>query len=667
MMKTLTSRWGLGLVISSALLASACHRGGRTAQHPSGGSNPNAPIAYGSSATTLTSSTVVLGKVGGKRIAFVADSDTKTIRRIDLEAKSELTPLHLTYAPSQLLLLDGTLIVLSRETSSVNRVTGFKGLDHPGFETEWVAAPAEPVSMVLTADRATAYVTSGWGHALAEYDTQHGFKQRRVINLAREPRGIALSDDGSKAFIAHAVGSHLSVVDLKAAMPTPPKLVLMRGSDSRAERTESEANDEDMGLDKKTRARRAAERARRVKEGLPTCQSFALAKSVAVPDRLFVPEVVVDPGEASAEVKSQGYGSSEGEDSEVPIVGVLDGKSGAPVPASLARTEEHAFRPASDSDGLKSMNACLLPRAAVIDDSTKTLLVACQGIDQLVAYDATSAAPARSEVRRWDVGAGPNGIAVDPDSRQAVVWSQFDRTLSIVPLDPGKDGTKDRYRPATRIATGPAAQKSLEQLGRILFHSTHDPRISSDGRACASCHPDGRDDGLVWSTPEGPRRSILLAGRIEDTAPFSWQGNASTVQKHLKSTFDRLGGGGLEGPELDALVKYVKSVGRPPRIEANADDPRVAQGAKIFQSSKAGCYSCHSGAAFTDGAMHNVGSGRSFNTPSLLGTGSGGPWFHDGRYNSLTDLLVKSDGKMGRTKHLKPAELDALETFLRSL
>jgi mono/diheme cytochrome c family protein len=298
-----------------------------------------------------------------------------------------------------------------------------------------------------------------------------------------------------------------------------------------------------------------------------------------------------------------------------------------------------------------------------MDDRTRTLLVACQGIDAVVAYDAFAATPGAAELRRWPVGVGPTGIAVDPDARQAVVWSQFDHTLSILPLD---DFNADQPAPVVRIAAPPTQPTSSIELGRILFHRTGDPRISNDGRACASCHPDGRDDALVWSTPDGPRRSIMLAGRLGDTAPFSWQGNASTVQKHLTNTFARLGGGGLSPPELEALVSYVKVL-RPPKQDPDVDEERVRAGAKIFQSPRAGCSGCHSAPSFTDGAIHDVGSGRAFNTPSLIGVGSAGPWFHDGRYSSLGDLLRKSDGKMGHTKHLKAEELASLELFLRTL
>ncbi|MBN9164072.1 MAG: cytochrome C peroxidase, partial [Myxococcales bacterium] len=141
---------------------------------------------------------------------------------------------------------------------------------------------------------------------------------------------------------------------------------------------------------------------------------------------------------------------------------------------------------------------------------------------------------------------------------------------------------------------------------------------------------------------------------------------------HLANTFDRLSGKGLRSIELDALVTYVSQMPAPPRA-APADNAKIDRGRAIFASSEAGCSTCHSGATFTDGRNHDVGSkhradrGATFNTPSLRLVGGTGPYFHDGRYANLTELLTKSDGKMGHTKHLSNADLDALETYLRTL
>ncbi|HSO31003.1 MAG TPA: hypothetical protein VLT33_00765, partial [Labilithrix sp.] len=67
------------------------------------------------------------------------------------------------------------------------------------------------------------------------------------------------------------------------------------------------------------------------------------------------------------------------------------------------------------------------------------------------------------------------------------------------------------------------------------------------------------------------------------------------------------------------------------------------------------------------GSKHKFDREASFNTPSLHLVGGTGPYFHDGRYSTLGELLKKSDGTMGRTAHLSAADLDALDTFLRTL
>src|SRR5262249_2513537 len=140
-------------------------------------------------------------------------------------------------------------------------------------------------------------------------------------------------------------------------------------------------------------------------------------------------------------------------------------------------------------------DVCLLPRAAVVDAASHTLLVACYGIDTVIGYDAASGDPASSEKRRWSVGSGPSGIANDPEKRLAVAWSTFDRTLSVTHL--GRSELYDEKAqppPAVgKIALAPLATPLSAEyaLGRIIFHSTSDARISKDGRACASCHPDG--------------------------------------------------------------------------------------------------------------------------------------------------------------------------------
>ena len=165
----------------------------------------------------------------------------------------------------------------------------------------------------------------------------------------------------------------------------------------------------------------------------------------------------------------------------------------------------------------------------------------------------------------------------------------------------------------------------------------------------------------------------MLAGRVVSTAPYSWSGTESTLKEHLDITFDRLKGqGGLKSLELDALAQYVSSLSPPPG-HGDSSDPRAARGKELFASTDTGCSTCHAGVDGTDNQRHDVKSKTApdksgdFNTPSLRFVGGTGPYFHDGRYKTLAELLKDSDGKMGKTGHLSPDDLGALEAYLRTL
>src|ERR1019366_10729370 len=145
-----------------------------------------------------------------------------------------------------------------------------------------------------------------------------------------------------------------------------------------------------------------------------------------------------------------------------------------------------------------------------VHGKTPSLLVACFGIDAVLELDALTVDPFRAERRRFAVPPGPEGIAVDEASGRAVVFSQFAGALSVLGLDGAAGAARTiplDYHPAPALA---AAAR-----GRMLFYRTDDTRVSGDGIACSSCHIDGREDGLTWTTPMGPRQTPMLAGRLD--------------------------------------------------------------------------------------------------------------------------------------------------------
>jgi CxxC motif-containing protein (DUF1111 family) len=177
---------------------------------------------------------------------------------------------------------------------------------------------------------------------------------------------------------------------------------------------------------------------------------------------------------------------------------------------------------------------------------------------------------------------------------------------------------------------------------------------------------EGREDGLVWPTPKGKRQTPMLAGRLEGTAPYGWHGEHASLALHIRDTVKNLEGQGLSDDELDALASYAGSLRAPSKRSPTNDV--VARGHQVFSSNETGCSSCHIEATrFSDGESHTLAKGRPFDTPSLAFVGQTAPYFHDGRFASLEQLVDQCDSMMGNTKQLSAADRRALVAYLRTL
>ena len=259
---------------------------------------------------------------------------------------------------------------------------------------------------------------------------------------------------------------------------------------------------------------------------------------------------------------------------------------------------------------------------------------------------------------------GPNGAGKTTTIDMILGLGQPDAgTVSVLGLD---DATASRtilldYHPAPALA---AAAR-----GRMLFYRTDDTRVSDDGIACSSCHIDGREDGLTWTTPMGPRQTPMLAGRLDGTAPYGWEGDRVSVGAYIANTVERLGGKGLQPQEIDDLTAFLQ-IARPPPQPAH-DEALASRGRELFEGSAQGCGTCHLGGA-TDAKVHGFSPTAkdiqtSFDTPSLQFIGGTAPYFHDGRYPTLEALLTDPASSMGHSASLPEGDRAALAAYLRSL
>ncbi len=588
------------------------------------------PGAVSRAAERGASGPVELVRVGAATLALVADPDQKAIHAFDAASLTQLGVTPVDGAPHHLLALgDGRIAVTLRDSGHV--VILELGAEAAAPLEERCRAELAPEPWALAERGGELLVTSGFGAALTIL-SQRDLAPAREIALAREPRAVLVDEVGARAFVSHAVGGSLSVVDLAEpdGAPTPVDL--------RAGVRDTQGGD--------PAPREAA-------------QGYALASAV-VPDlaggerpRLFVPHTSVDPGQSGTGISAGGYGGTIFDRSIAPTVVVVDPAAQKRLGSSVAFARSSPFR-----------QDCLLPRAAVARRTS--LFVACLDLDAVLELDATLTDPTIGELRRFRAASGPTGLALLSGSSALFVWSEIDRVLQRLDLDV-PDGAPLRAAPWRR---SDAPHDDVIARGRRLFHTSRDVRLAA-GRACASCHPEGRDDGLIWSSPDGARQTPMLAGRIPGAAPYGWFGEHATAREHVQRTFERLGGTGLpksDEADLQALLAYVQALPAPPTRKPR--DPAAAErGRDVFLAY--GCNGCHKDGG-TDGKAHDVGTGlpaerrRTFDTPSLVGVRGSAPYFHDGRYATLHDLLAAKDNQMVNGA-LSTGDHRALVAYLETL
>jgi hypothetical protein len=201
--------------------------------------------------------------------------------------------------------------------------------------------------------------------------------------------------------------------------------------------------------------------------------------------------------------------------------------------------------------------------------------------------------------------------------------------------------------------------------GRQMFHTQ-----TSVGLACASCHPEARDDGLVWQfETEGTRRTQSLAGNILDRAPYHWSGDETDLPKLMDDVFSvRMAGPAPTNSQHASLGPWLNRVPAP--APATVVDPQaVARGKMLFESAEVGCANCHSGPLYTNHQLVDVGTGAPFKVPSLLGVAARPPFLHDGSAPTLAARFGATGGgdHHGHTSQLTAFQVADLVAFLQSL
>jgi cytochrome c peroxidase len=316
-------------------------------------------------------------------------------------------------------------------------------------------------------------------------------------------------------------------------------------------------------------------------------------------------------------------------------------------------------------------------------------------------------------------GGAPSGVALSADEREAFVFNRSTYDVSVVTLVPG-EGSWDVLPPRSIPLADDDAPAEVGK-GRRLFYDATDATVSG-GLGCAGCHPEGRDDGHVWHElvlettdrdaelavflsgpdlsevggwwrkvpprPAGtgyPRQTPMLAGRVGAQGPYGWHGESADLASRITAGFklhrwgDPPTDAGAASARAGALIAFLRGGLVPPPRDKRALTAEEQMGKAIFESAATQCAKCHVAASdYTDRAVVPVGpvpkkqgfepeANEAFKTPSLLFVGGTAPYFHDGRFATLEDLVEQNADRMGKTSHLGEKERKALVAFLKTL
>ena len=265
-------------------------------------------------------------------------------------------------------------------------------------------------------------------------------------------------------------------------------------------------------------------------------------------------------------------------------------------------------------------------------------------------------------------GKGPRGLAAA--GSKVYVAQYFSDSVAVVDLH-SAGGVSIRT-----IALGPSPRLTDRRRGELLFH---DATICyQQWQSCASCHPDGRTDGLNWDLMNdgagNPKntKSMLLAHR---TPPAMAEGVRTSAESAVRSGLvhilfaDRPE---AEAAAIDAYLRSLKPVPSPHLADGRLG-AAAERGRKLFQSERVGCARCHPPPLFTDLKAHSLGNRGPYDrndrldTPTLVEVWRTAPYLHDGRYTTIEQLLLEGRHGLRRGADLSEQEIDDLVEFVLSL
>ncbi|MHC4799805.1 MAG: cell surface protein [Planctomycetota bacterium] len=303
----------------------------------------------------------------------------------------------------------------------------------------------------------------------------------------------------------------------------------------------------------------------------------------------------------------------------------------------------------------------VIDRTGLLDKLTKTETPA--DVPNDLTFLATGGLRRRIKLQ----GNSPRGLCIVKN--KVYVAEYFTDSLGVAQINP-----KTNLQPQS-LLLGRKKPLSVERKGEMLFHDAK--FCYQQWQSCASCHPDGRSDGLNWDLMNdgigNPKnvKSMLLAHK---TPPAMITGIRPNAEAAVRSGIKHIQFAVLPETDAEAIDEYLKSL--KPVVSPYLIDGKMSEAAERGRSlfEQAGCGFCHSAPLYTDLKPYNVGTGkqnepdRKLDTPTLIEVWRTAPYLYDGRATTIKEVLTRYNIKdtHGSTSKLNEGQIRDLAEFILS-
>ncbi len=273
--------------------------------------------------------------------------------------------------------------------------------------------------------------------------------------------------------------------------------------------------------------------------------------------------------------------------------------------------------------------------------------------------------------RRVPLDGRPLAVQFVDNTDQAVVANYLLDAVQVVDVGAGKL--------LRTIHLGGPTTPSLPRQGEAIFYDAR--RSHHQWFSCHSCHTDGHTCSRTFDTLNddsfGSAKMTPSLRGVSRTGPWTWHGWQKDLGKAVERSFTHT----LYGPEatardVQAVVAYLVTLDHPPQRNRRPDGSlaTAVERGKLLFNGKAHCVRCHQGDDFTSPKNYDVKLESDlvpydgWNPPTLRSVRDRGPYLHDGRAETLEELLKfpHAPEKLGGQALTGDERRDLIE-FLKSL